>query len=339
MASDRSEHPQWGARLHVVTGKGGTGKTTVAAALAMALAQHGKRVLVVEVEGRQGLARHFGRERLSYQEEVVATGAGGGQVFGLAVDPRAAIVEYVTTYYRAGPGARLLEKAGAVDFATSIAPGLRDVLTTGKVYEATRRGVEDGDPAYHAVVLDAPPTGRVGNFLNVTAEVTGLARVGPIHQQARSVMKLLRSPQTAVHVVTLLEDMPVQETLDAIDELTALGLPLGSVLLNLVRSDRLDPAVRADALAGRLDEVRVRQALALAGLPEVLSTGEDLVVGLLDEAAEYAQHLDFQDAYRRRLAATGRPLVDLPHRPDEPPLGRLTALAQILVPQPGTDLP
>src|SRR5919107_5620314 len=127
------------ARLHVVTGKGGTGKTTVAAALALALATGGRRVLLIEVEGRQGLAQLFDVPQLPYEERRVAVAAGGGEVLGLAVEPKAALLEYLQMFYKLGRAGTVLEKVGAVDFATTIAPGVRDVLLTGKVYEAVRR--------------------------------------------------------------------------------------------------------------------------------------------------------------------------------------------------------
>ena len=318
-------------RLHVVTGKGGTGKTTVAASLALALAGRDRRVLLVEVEGRQGLARLFGVDSLGYREEPLATGVGGGQVLGMSVEPREAIVEYLSTHYRAGLGARVLEKVGAVDFATNIAPGLRDVLVTGKVYEATRRRTGQGRYAYDAVVLDAPPTGRVGHFLNVTTEVTGLARVGPVHQQATKVMDLLRSPATAVHIVTLLEDLPVQETLDAVTELTALSLPLGSLLLNQVRPARFGPDTARQALDGTLDAAVLRRSLADTGLADV----DTVVAGLLDEAAEHATNLRAQQQHRQRLADTGLPLVTLPRLPQPVGDADLRHLAGLLA---GEDL-
>ena len=80
---------------------------------------------------------------------------------------------------------------------------------------------------YDAVVLDAPPTGRIGRFLNVTAETARLAKIGPIKTQSDGVAAVLRSPVTSVHVVTLLEEMPVQETADAVAELQRLDLPVG----------------------------------------------------------------------------------------------------------------
>jgi anion-transporting ArsA/GET3 family ATPase len=228
----------WQARLHVVTGKGGTGKTTVAAALAIALANGGRRVLLVEVEGRQGIAQLFGLPPLPYEERVVAGAPGGGEVRALAVDAEQALLEYLEMFYRLGLAGRALQKMGAVDFATTVAPGMRDVLLTGKVKESVTR-TADGRRAYDAVVLDAPPTGRVARFLNVTAETARLAKVGPIKSQSEGVAAILRSPMTSVHVVTLLEEMPVQETADAIDELRELSIPIGSVIVNATREPLL----------------------------------------------------------------------------------------------------
>src|SRR6201999_3532463 len=130
-------------------------------------------------------------------------------------------------FYGLKRSGRGLKKMGAVDFVTTLAPGLRDVLLTGKVKEAATRTDADGHLAYDAVVLDAPPTGRITKFLDATKEVASLAKVGPIHRQSEGVMSLLRSARTAIHLVTLLEEMPVQETIDAAEELTGSGFRLG----------------------------------------------------------------------------------------------------------------
>src|SRR4051794_31087438 len=200
-----------GVRLHVVTGKGGTGKTTVAAALALALAAGGRQVLLTEVEGRQGIAQLFDTPPLPYEERKVAVARGGGEVYALAIDPEAALLEYLEMFYNLKRAGSALKRFGAIDFATTIAPGMRDVLLTGKVMEAATRERRGGGRLYDAVVLDAPPTGRIARFLNVNSEVAGLAKMGPVRQQADSVMTLLRSRKTAVHLVTVLEEMPVQE--------------------------------------------------------------------------------------------------------------------------------
>src|SRR3954451_2604326 len=263
---------RWPARLHVVTGKGGTGKTSVAAALALGLAAGGHRTLLVEVEGRQGIAQLFGTEPLPYAELRIATPVrGDGEVRALAVDPEEALLEYLEMFYRLGAAGRALRKIGAIDFATTIAPGLRDVLLTGKVKEAVTRTAE-GRRVYDAVVLDAPPTGRIGRFLNVTAETARLAKMGPIKTQSEGVASLLRSPITAVHVVTLLEEMPVQETLDAIAELSALHIPVGRIIVNAAR-----PALLS---TGKVTKAELKRGLAEAGLPTDAAT----VDGLATEA-------------------------------------------------------
>ena len=217
-----------GCDLHVVTGKGGTGKSTVAAALALALAARGKNVLLCEVEGRQGIAQMFDVDPLPYEERRIARGLAGptgraGDVYALHIDAESALLEYLAMYYRLGRAGRALDRFGVIDFATTIAPGVRDVLLTGKVYEAVQQQPPQGPRAapaeYDAVVLDAPPTGRITQFLNVNSELAGLAKVGPIKNQADTVMTLFRSPRTAVHLVTVLEEMPVQETADGIAEL------------------------------------------------------------------------------------------------------------------------
>ena len=143
------------ARLHVVTGKGGTGKTTVAAALALALAADGRSVLLIETEGRQGIAQLFDTPPLPYEERRVAVARGGGEVKALAIDTEEALLEYLDMFYNLRRAGRALRKMGAIDFATSIAPGVRDVLLTGKIKEAVTRR-HDGRPVYDAVVVDAP---------------------------------------------------------------------------------------------------------------------------------------------------------------------------------------
>jgi anion-transporting ArsA/GET3 family ATPase len=307
-------------QLHVVTGKGGTGKTTVAAALAMSLADKGKRVLLCEVEGRQGIAQLFDVPPLPYEERKIAVGLGGGEVYALAIDPESALLEYLAMYYRLGRAGKALDRFGIIDFATTIAPGVRDVLLTGKVYEAARRRNGNGF-AYDAVIMDAPPTGRITRFLNVNAEVAGLAKVGPIRRQADSIMQMMRSNDTHVHLVTVLEEMPVQETIDGIAELQSERLPVGSVILNLVRPPLLSVGTREALEAGKLTTSKVVQSLAKASLEPAAAPA--LIAG--GEAHLERQRL--QDGQREILEECGQPLVELPALTDGIDLGALFDLA------------
>ena len=292
--------------LHIVSGKGGTGKTTIAAALACALATDGRRVLLCEVEGRHGISELFGVPTLQGAEErrlLRTTGPrGGGEVFGLSIDAEDALLEYLETFYHLGIAGRALDKFGAIDFATSIAPGLRDVLLTGKVYEAVRRGEKKLDTAYDAVVLDAPPTGRIAQFLNVHEAVAGLARVGPIRSQADSIMRVLRSPRAVVHLVTLLEDMPVTETADAITELVPTKITVGTVIANMITPALLSTRDLQTAVAGEL-------TVAVAGL----SAKQNALLSA--ELSEDAERIELQRQCHATLSELGRPLVEIAYDP------------------------
>ena len=316
-----------GVRLHVVTGKGGTGKTTVAAALALALACDGRRVLLMEVEGRQGIAQLFDVPPLPYEERRVAVapaqdGRPGGDVFALAVDPQSAMIDYLEMFYNLRQAGRALTKLGVLDFATTIAPGLSDVLLTGKAAEAVRRK-SGGSPVYGAVVMDAPPTGRIGRFLNVTSEVSGLAKVGPIRGHADTVQNVIRSPQTVVHLVTLLEEMPVQETLDGIAELREISggeIRPGGIFVNMTRPG-------AAELADRGDGGRQADALSVALKAAGLGDDPDLAADLAAELADEERTARAQQAQRRLLDAPGQPCYELPLISDGIDLAALYRLA------------
>ena len=304
------------ARLHIVTGKGGVGKTTVAAALALALASTGKRVLLAEVEGRQGLSQTFDVPPLGTEEVRLVAHPGGGELWGLSVDAKAALLEYLQLFYKLGRAGSALEKVGAIDFATTIAPGVRDVLLIGKVYEAAGRprggrssGHRSGALHYDAVVLDAPPTGRAVRFLNVNAGVADVARMGPIKSQADSITRMLHDPRTLVHMVTLLEEMPVQETLDGLRDLGAVGLHIGAIIVNQVREPRLTSANLAALHGGDedLDQV-VRDGLTTAGLRP---TGP-MVKGLLQEGRDHSLRLELQDEMAKEIDEAGPVVIHLP---------------------------
>jgi anion-transporting ArsA/GET3 family ATPase len=315
------------ARLHVVTGKGGTGKTTAAAALALALVETGRKVLLVEVEARQAIAQLFNVAPLPYEEIKLTTGGGGrsgGQLYGLAIDAEQAMIEYLDMFYGLKRSARGLKKMGAVDFVTTLAPGLRDVLLTGKVKESVVRKVA-GTYAYDAVVLDAPPTGRISRFLDATQEVAKLTKFGPINSQSEGVIKLLHGPQTVVHVVTLLEEMPVQETLDAAHELAGLGFHLGAVIVNRARPTLIAPG--QVSTAGRVDEATLATGLAAAGI------GGAHTAALAREMIDYAQRQQVQQDNELRLDALDLARIELPDLNPPVELGELKELAACFLTQ------
>ena len=307
--------------LHIVSGKGGTGKTTMAAGLACALASSGRRILLCEVEGRSGISELFGVPPLTGAEERrISRTPAGGTVYGLAVDAQDALIEYLDTFYHLSIAGRALDRFGAVDFATSIAPGLRDVLLTGKVYEAVRRKIKNRPNAYDAVVLDAPPTGRIARFLNVHAAVAGLAKVGPVRNQADSIMRLLRSATTAVHFVTLLEDMPVTETEEAVAALRPTQIRIGTVIENMVTPTPLDHHQLQAAAGGsvilKVPGLTIKQNQALAS----------------EFAIETARTLQEQQRHDR-LTTLGRPLIQVAFDHGGIDEGAILAIAEQLTDQ------
>lgn len=308
--------------LHVVSGKGGTGKTTVAAALALALARDGRDVMLMEVEGRQGLAQLFDTPPLPYEERRLASAPRGGELWGLAVDPEEALLEYLELFYNLRRAGGVLRRMGAVEFVTTIAPGLRDVLLTGKAVELVRRRDKKHARPYDAIVLDAPPTGRITRFLNVNTEIAGVAKVGPIRNQADGVMAILRSDKTAVHLTTLLEEMPVQETADGVAELEDAALPVGGIVVNMTRPPLLEsPRELASITAPELE-----RSLDHAG---VVPTSE-VVSALLAEGEDHVARVALEETERARIAELGRPVYDLPFLAGGIDLAALYELADML---------
>jgi anion-transporting ArsA/GET3 family ATPase len=313
-------------KLHVVSGKGGTGKTTIAAGLALALAAGGRQVLLTEVEARQGIAQLFDTPPLPYEERRVAVARGGGEVYALAIDPEQALLEYLEQFYNLRRAGSMLKKLGAIDFATTIAPGLRDVLLTGKVMEAATRERRGGGRIYDAVVLDAPPTGRIAKFLNVNTEVAALTRMGPVTKQANSVMTLLKSPKTAVHLVTVLEEMPVQETVDGIAELVATELRPGAVIVNMVRDPLIPEDRLSDAAAGKVDTGEIARGLKAASLEDDATT----VTALAEEVADHARRVLLERQELATLSALDRPTYQVPFIGDATELSGLQEIADRL---------
>ena len=312
-----------------MTGKGGTGKSTIAAALALTLAAEHRKVLLVEVEGRQGIAQLFDVPPLPYQEVKIATAEGGGQVNALAIDIEAAFLEYLDMFYNLGIAGRAMRRIGAIEFATTIAPGLRDVLLTGKIKETVIRVDKNRLPVYDAIVVDAPPTGRIARFLDVTKAVSDLAKGGPVHSQADGVVKLLHSEQTAIHLVTLLEALPIQETLEAIEELAEMQLPIGSVIVNRNIPTYLQPADLAKAAEGHVDADSVRSGLEKSGI----SLNDKDFAGLLTETIEHATVIATRAEIAQQLDALKVARLELPAISDGVDLGSLYELSESLAQQ------
>ncbi len=294
------------------------------------MAAGGRKVLLVEVEGRQGIAQLFDVPPLPYEEVKIATAERGGQVNALAINIEAAFLEYLDMFYNLGIAGRAMRRIGAIEFATTIAPGLRDVLLTGKIKESVVRvDKKSKNPTYDAVVVDAPPTGRIARFLDVTKAVADLAKGGPVYSQSEGVVKLLHSEQTAVHLVTLLEALPMQETIEAIEELQRVGLPIGSVIVNRNIPAYLPAEDLAKAAEGVIDADAVRAGLARAGI----KLAEADFAALLTETIQHATRITARAENADQLHELQVPRLQLPTIADGIDLGSLYELSEVLAQQ------
>lgn len=203
------------ARVLIVAGKGGVGKTTVAAAIARMGADAGLRVLVVEVEGRSGLARLFAHpELLSYEEAVLATGRGGGEVRARTLTPDDALVEYLQDHGMRRISKRL-SSTGTLDVVATAVPGIKDILVLGKVKQLERAAAAGLEGAADLLVVDAPAAGHAVQFLASARGLIDAVAVGPIRTQAADVVEMLGDPtRCQVVLVTLAEETPVNEVVE-----------------------------------------------------------------------------------------------------------------------------
>lgn len=279
----------------IVAGKGGVGKTTVTAALARAASLEGMSALIVEIEGKAGLARLFGLDDLDYEERVLIEGdeAGGvGEVRARALTADVALLEYLEAHAM-GRVAKRLVSSGVLDVLATAVPGIKDILLLGKVKQLEQDGVAD------LIVLDAPASGHAVTFLRAARALLDAVRVGPINAQAQEVMELLTDPDRCRLILTTLpEETPVNELLETAERLGEdVGVALGPVLVN----GMYEPMVGLD-----------RSAADAAAESEATVSEEEADV--LDAAADFRRHrMALQDEQVARLAeALPLPQIRLP---------------------------
>ena len=272
------------SRVVIVAGKGGVGKTTVTAALARAAARQGRRALIVEVEGKSGLANMYGAEDLGYDEVTLAEAddpPGSGDVRARTLTPDEAMLEYLESHGLSRVAKRLVS-SGAIDTLATAAPGIKDILVLGKVKQLER------DTDVDLIVLDAPAAGHAITFLRAARGLLDAVRVGPIHNQAAEVMEMLTDAERCqVVLVTLPEETPVNELIETAYNLEdQVGVALGPVVVNGLYPDR--PGLEIDPVT----------AAAEAGVG--LRTGE---AEALTAAADFRRHrVQLQTEQVARLA-------------------------------------
>src|SRR6185295_3185712 len=265
----RSRRPAWVSllampgpldrRLHFVVGKGGVGKTTVAAALAQLLVRRGRRTLAVELDAAGRLATLLGARAPGYTPVEVEK-----ELFVQAVDGKAALEEYLGLII---PVRRLLAtvfSSHVYQYFVAAAPGLKELMTVGKIwYETTRE--ENGRPVWDAVVVDAPATGHSLQYLRMPQAARDTFGAGLVQREAAKEVGLLSDARTtAVHLVTLAEEMPVAETLETHAQLVhELRMPVGHLIVNRLHRRRFPEGV--------VQRLRAAAKAAPAGERELLA--------------------------------------------------------------------
>ena len=265
------------ARVTIVAGKGGVGKTTVSAALARLAARSGLTTLIVEVEGKSGLPALFGRtDPLTYHETVLlpAGGAGPGsaEVRARTLTPDDALVEYLEDHGMRRISKRLIS-TGTLDVVATAVPGIKDILVLGKVKQLEMLSAAGGAGQPDFIVVDAPAAGHAVTFLASAYGLLDAAAVGPIRAQANDVIALLGDPaRCQVMLVTLPEETPVNEAADTAFHLelppdaalavTGLGLSPQAV-------DKLSQAAGFRRQRQELQDAQVARLAEMLPLPQL----------------------------------------------------------------------
>jgi anion-transporting ArsA/GET3 family ATPase len=212
-------------KLLFVTGKGGVGKTTVASALALLASQRGKRVLICEVDAKGDVAGFYEAKPTNFKEKELLPG-----LFAMSMDTEASLREYLKLQLRIPVVGRIGPLAKAFDFVATAAPGVREILTVGKLCYEVREG------HYDLVVVDAPAAGHIIGQLAAPQAINELVKVGLIRSQTDWMLQILSDPsQTGLAAVCTPEEMPVNETIELVARARQeLDVPLGVVIVNRV---------------------------------------------------------------------------------------------------------
>jgi anion-transporting ArsA/GET3 family ATPase len=286
-------------RAIFVTGKGGVGKSTVAAALGLAAARRGKRAIICEVAQQERMSRFFERQGVGYHEAEIAP-----NLYAFSIDPQRALEEYLLMQIKVKPVYDLMFKNRVFTYFAAATPGLRELVTVGKVWELAQldRRVKRG-AKYDIVIVDAPATGHGVGILRTPKTFSDIARVGPVKRQADAIYEFVTNPKlTSVCAVAWPEEMPVNETIDLERNLgRELGLGLDQVFMNGIY-----PQIFSDDEAGLIRK-RLEQ--------ESSSNGDTSVIrraALRAAISEHRRARAHQEQLARLEEGLDRDAVELP---------------------------
>lgn len=213
----------------IVSGKGGVGKTTVSASLALVAARQGRKVCVVEVDQKGTLTKLLSGRETTYEPSELTR-----RVWGLNITAERALAEYLEVQYHMKRISKVFTSSHFVDYIATAAPGLEDILILGKIWFLEKGRNTELD--FDTIIVDAPAAGHMLTFLSAPMGLSDAVRVGPVKRQSEWLVEMLQDPKRSrVHLVTLPEEMPVSETLETAAALGGkVGISAGCTFANAV---------------------------------------------------------------------------------------------------------
>ncbi len=281
-------------RVVFVAGKGGTGKTTLTCALALAAAESGKKVLAVETRGNDALAPLFGKGKLADKPSPLRE-----NIWGARVNPKRVIEEYVQKYVTVPFVAQQITGSRVFDHLASATPGLKEVMTLAEIWRFEKKKDPDTERSlFDLILVDSPATGHGLSLLRVPTTLISMLQTGPIAEQTRWVSEMLRDPErTGILVATLPEELPVNEALEFCRKAeNDLDMRVEAVVANMVYPVIFNP-----------DEISVIEGLAA-------SENGGARASMIEAAKRQINRRKVQESHLERLLNEGEhPVVRIPY--------------------------
>ncbi len=286
-------------RLWIISGKGGVGKTTLAAALGLVASRNGKRVLVAEVEGKHALSALFDEESLTHTPIRLDQ-----NLYGMSISPDKSLEEYFSDQLHLGRIAKPIVSSQVLDWVAHAAPGLRDILMLGKVWHEAERKQD-----YDLIVLDTAAAGHAVSMLRSPQGFLHAVPVGPLANQARRIVEWLQDPlEVCILLASLAEEMPVNETIETTRLLEErVGMDVAAVLINMLYS----PISESPSMSAQIEGFRGPADL-IAETPMSQEAARDLY----ECSRFYVERRALQQEHRERLVksqAHTAAMVDIPY--------------------------
>ncbi|MEK7790835.1 MAG: ArsA family ATPase [Deltaproteobacteria bacterium] len=214
-------------RLHFFTGKGGVGKTTIASLFALIAASRGKKVLLIDLDPESPVSCLFNTEKGTMTPKPLAP-----NIDGVLIDPLSSLREFIIRQIKIEKIYDLIFENKIFHFFVKAAPGVEEMALIGKMYYLSdeRSGKK---PRWDILIVDAPATGHALYLFKIPKVFIDLTQKGPLAEQSQKIYSMLtEKKETAIHLVTIPEELPVQETLELFNEIKKLRLPMGELFLN-----------------------------------------------------------------------------------------------------------